>query len=348
MIYTYLQLFTHLFLISLISFISNIIFWSSCNIHTFECGLNYLKNAAWVISHSTCWYVSCSLKYSTRLTELRKQIFSNPSWCDLALQQFTPCLPIRGGKLQSSKNFSSSNPALPFICSSLPSPVNQQHQHRHHQHANSSSPSVNSSVIWREVCPNSFNMYASSVSSLSSSPYKSRYSMGKHEFRAASEERRSSENHTKSMFGNLKKGSNYDNFGNSSASNSSANNRKTLQTKFWSKSPTPHRQKQFNTIAAVDSRETSPFLYDRRLNKSFETANEFLDEKERQTTDPSIGNSVFRRSSTPHLHNIQYDAADDVNEYGRDSVNSTWCCGNFVKQWKKMNQNYWFAYFLFS
>lgn len=264
----------------------------------------------------------------------------------LALQQFTPCLPIRGGKLQSSKNFSSSNPALPFICSSLPSPVNQQHQHHHHhQHANSSSPSVNSSVVWREVCPNNFNLYASSVSSLSSSPYKTRYSMGKHEFRAASEERRSSENHVKSMFGNLKKmSSNYENFVNCSASStgSPSNQRKSSNTKFWSKSPTPHRQKQFNTIAAADSRETSPFLYDRRLNKSFETANEFLDEKERQLNDQSIKSSHFRRSSTPHLHNLHCEAAESGQHehYARDSMNSTWCCGNFVKHWKKMNQQY--------
>lgn len=276
---------------------------------------------------------------------MRKTIFFTHRH-DLALQQFTPCLPIRGGKLQSSKNFSSSNPALPFICSSLPSPVNQQHQHRHHQHANSSSPSVNSSVIWREVCPNNINLYASSVSSLSSSPHKSRYSMGKHEFRAASEERRSSENHVKSMFGNLKKmSSNYDNFVNCSTSNSPSTHRKSSNAKFWSKSPTPHRQKQFNTIAAADSRETSPFLYDRRLNKSFETANEFLDEKERQLNEQSIKSAHFRRSSTPHLHNIHCDGADESlasggKEHSRDSMNSTWCCGNFVKQWKKMNQNY--------
>jgi hypothetical protein len=259
----------------------------------------------------------------------------------LALQQFTPCLPIRGGKLQSSKNFSSSNPALPFICSSLPSYVNQHHQH---QHPNSSTPSINSSVVWREACPNNFNLYASSISSLNSSPYKSRYSMGKHEFRAASEERHSDNNH-KSMFANLKKmSSNYDNYMNSPSHSPHVPRKSTTTSnKFWSKSPTSHRQKQFNTIAAADSRETSPFLYDRRLNKSFETANGFMDEKENYQNENrgnNRNNAIFRRSSTPQLHNIHNCDAGGYDN-GRDSMNSTWCCGNFVvKQWKKMNQHY--------
>lgn len=167
--------------------------------------------------------------------------------------------------------------------------------------------------------------------------------MGKHEFRAASEERHSDNNH-KSMFANLKKlSSNYDNYMNSPSHSPNIPRKSTTSNKFWSKSPTSHRQKQFNTIAAVDSRETSPFLYDRRLNKSFETANGFMDEKEEKF--PHIqGNksAIFRRSSTPQLHNIHYDGnADGGHDNGRDSMNSTWCCGNFVvKQWKKMNQHY--------
>lgn len=161
----------------------------------------------------------------------------------------------------------------------------------------------------------------------------------KHEFRAASEERHSDNNH-RSMFQNLKKmSSNYDNYANS-PSNSPQNPRKSSNSnKFWSKSPTSHRQKQFNTIAAVDSRETSPFLYDRRLNKSFETPESFMDDKEKFSNEKGLKSSIFRRSSTPQLHNIHCDAGGHDNV--RDSMNSTWCCGNFVvKQWKKMNQHY--------
>lgn len=257
------------------------------------------------------------------------------------MQPFTPCLPIRGGKLQSSKHFSSSNPQLPYVCSSLSSYINHQHQH-----ANSSSPSINSSVIWREVCPNNFNLYASSISSLSSSPYKSRFSAtGKNDLRAASEERPPTykaqpavDNNTK-FCGNLKKmSSNYDNHL-SSGTNSPVVSRKTAQHKFWSKSQSSTtqqvKQKQYNTIAA-NSRETSSFLYDRRLNKSFETANGLSDENLRCQNEKAMKNSIFRRSSTPQLHSIYYDGN------ARDSVTSSWCCGNFVlKQWKKMNQHYW-------
>lgn len=255
------------------------------------------------------------------------------------MQPFTPCLPIRGGKLQSSKHFSSSNPQLPYICSSLTSYNNHQHQH-----ANCSSPSVNSSVVWREACPNNITLYASSISSLSSSPYKSRYSMGKHEFRAASEERPPTykaqppvDNNTR-FCGNLKKlSSNYDNHL-SSGPSSPLIARKSGPSKFWGKSqsPTPQqaKQKQFNTIAA-HSRESSPFLYDRRLNKSFETANGMLDDNVKCQNEKGLKNTIFRRSSTPQLHSLYYDAN------ARDSVSSTWCCGNFVlKQWKKMNQHY--------
>lgn len=226
-------------------------------------------------------------------------------------------LPIHGGKLKSSKYFSSSNPQLPYICSHI-------NNHQHHQHANSSSPSINSSVVWREVCPNNFNLYASSAS-----PFKS--------IRAASEERpstckvqTSNDNVTKLCSGNMKKlPSNYDNYV-SSGNNSPILMTRKSQHKFWSKSPTPSqqmKQKQFNTIAA-SNRESTPFLYDRRLNKSFETANGLLAENSITYIDNSGKNTFFRRSSTP----------TDVTS--RDSVASSWCCGNFVKQWKKMNQHY--------
>ncbi|KAG5675537.1 hypothetical protein PVAND_005433 [Polypedilum vanderplanki] len=264
-----------------------------------------------------------------------------------ALQPFTPCLPIRDGKLQSSKHFSSSNPQLPYICSSISTYVNNYH---HHQHLpNLSTPSINSSVIWREVCPNNFNLYASSISSLNSSPYKSRYSMGKEEIRAASEERPptykglTDNNNFKHLGTNFKKfPSNYDSQNlNNITANSPLLARKSCfqQNKFWckSQSPTPTqqaRQKQFNTIAS-NSGEKSSFLYDRRLNKSFETANGLLTENANCQNDKSIKNSLFRRSSTPQLHSIYCEGNQ------RDSVTSSWCCGNFVlKQWKKMNQQY--------
>jgi hypothetical protein len=131
--------------------------------------------------------------------------------------------------------------------------------------------------------------------------------------------------------------SNYDNHL-SSGTNSPLIARKSTQNKCWGKSqfatPQQVKQKQFNTIAA-SSRETSPFLYDRRLNKSFETANGLLEENVRCQNEKGTKNSIFRRSSTPQLHSIYYDGNQ------RDSVTSSWCCGNFVlKQWKKMNQNY--------
>lgn len=83
-----------------------------------------------------------------------------------ALQQWTPCLPIRGGKLKASKPFSTSNPQLPFICptsstSNYAGPPNQ------------SLNSLNSSFIWREATPNNFNLYSASIPSLNSYRYSS-------------------------------------------------------------------------------------------------------------------------------------------------------------------------------
>uniref|UniRef100_A0A182JTI5 Guanine nucleotide exchange factor n=1 Tax=Anopheles christyi TaxID=43041 RepID=A0A182JTI5_9DIPT len=83
-----------------------------------------------------------------------------------ALLPWTPCLPIRGGKLKTSKHFSSSNPQLPFTCSSLssylPSGGGIKNSRTH-----TSTNSINSSHIWREANPNSFNMYAASIATLS-------------------------------------------------------------------------------------------------------------------------------------------------------------------------------------
>nr|XP_040230696.2 rho guanine nucleotide exchange factor 7 isoform X5 [Anopheles coluzzii] len=83
-----------------------------------------------------------------------------------ALLPWTPCLPIRGGKLKTSKHFSSSNPQLPFTCSSLssylPSGGGIKNSRTH-----TSTNSINSSHIWREASPNSFNLYAASIATLS-------------------------------------------------------------------------------------------------------------------------------------------------------------------------------------
>lgn len=81
-----------------------------------------------------------------------------------ALQQWTPCLPIRGGKLKASKPFSTSNPQLPFIC-----PTSSYGAAAPNQSLNS----LNSSFIWREATPNNFNMYSSSIPSLNSYRYAS-------------------------------------------------------------------------------------------------------------------------------------------------------------------------------
>lgn len=83
-----------------------------------------------------------------------------------ALQQWTPCLPIRGGKLKASKPFSTSNPQLPFICA-----TSSGGSHSGAAVANQSLNSLNSSYIWREATPNNFNLYSASIPSLNSYRY---------------------------------------------------------------------------------------------------------------------------------------------------------------------------------
>lgn len=85
-----------------------------------------------------------------------------------ALQPWTPCLPIRGGKLKASKPFSTSNPQLPFIC-----PTSANYGATHQQPPNQSLNSLNSSYIWREATPNNFNLYSASIPSLNSYRYSS-------------------------------------------------------------------------------------------------------------------------------------------------------------------------------
>ena len=271
-----------------------------------------------------------------------------------ALQPFSPCLPIRGGKLKSAKHFSSSNPHLPFSCSSISTYLG--HHHNTPQPHNFSTNSINSSVIWREASPNNFNFNSTSINSLSPSQLKYR----SNDMRAASEERPPSfntlnnlnkpfdnnSNSSKLCSGNLKKiASNYDNI--NSGPSSPLTMRKSGQVKFWSKlSPSPStankqssqqlRFKQYNTIAS-NKQEKSAFLYDKRLNKSFETANGLIHENSHYTNyNVDEQNLKNRRSSTPQLNGNDVNILDEA---ARNSVNSTWCCGNFVlKQWKKMNQ----------
>uniref|UniRef100_A0A182W9U9 DH domain-containing protein n=1 Tax=Anopheles minimus TaxID=112268 RepID=A0A182W9U9_9DIPT len=82
-----------------------------------------------------------------------------------ALLPWTPCLPIRGGKLKTSKHFSSSNPQLPFTCSSLSSYLPTGGGIKNSR-THTSTNSINSSHIWREASPNSFNLYAASIATL--------------------------------------------------------------------------------------------------------------------------------------------------------------------------------------
>ncbi|XP_068140640.1 rho guanine nucleotide exchange factor 7 isoform X2 [Drosophila tropicalis] len=209
-----------------------------------------------------------------------------------ALQPWTPCLPIRGGKLKTSKTFSTSNPQLPFINAGGVNQVHQQqHQHQHQQRQSQqnrqhSAGSLNSSFIWREASPNSFNLYSSSVTS------GQRYSLTnagaganagaaagtggspamKDYQRALSEERatRKSLNRLKSGFG-----SGYDNVCSSGISsplmprkNNKAQPKIIYQRAGGSNSTTTIVKPNPAAVSAA----VHPGLYDRRLNRSFDTA----------------------------------------------------------------------------
>ncbi|XP_054741422.1 rho guanine nucleotide exchange factor 7 isoform X1 [Anastrepha obliqua] len=228
-----------------------------------------------------------------------------------ALQPWTPCLPIRGGKLQTSKTFSTSNPQLPHLCQTgAPFPgssgaTNQQN----------STNSLNSSYIWREASPNNFNLYSSSVSSLNAATtgvaggvnaVGYRYSLSGSSTggagpsslpiyeRALSEERatRKSLNRLKSGFGSgydnifmtpllprknkpspkLVKNSSYQAHQRSPPSATiTARNRSDSERldatplTITEQEPSSQRQSQ------KQQRPPAPGLYDRRLNRSFET-----------------------------------------------------------------------------
>lgn len=275
------------------------------------------------------------------------------------LQPWTPCLPIRGGKLKTSKPISTSNPQLPFLCSTANSFVNNSNKN------NSSSNSLNSSFIWREASPNNFNLYSTSISSLStnyrctslsgngSSPgagnniittnqlnLNGRQLTGSPVWRSVSEEKppvkpisgirmnRTTNPHYENVFlspllprkmkhMNPQSGSRI--WKNSSAYQQLSNSGNT--------SGGGGGCHQYSLIQGQRNCQVSPspqqILYDRRLNRSFETP---------QNCDEKL---LPLRRSTPHL------AGDELygNDGGASSRHSaTWCCGNFVlKQLKKMN-----------
>lgn len=244
----------------------------------------------------------------------------------VALQPWTPCLPIRGGKLKSSKNFSSSNPQLPFICTSTNSYLR-----------NNSSSSLNSSYIWREANPNNFNMYSTSVSSLNTSYRYSLGGSGVSEWRANSEER-SPRQGTPNKY-KYKASSNYDNlYSNSCTTPLLTRKKHSPQSKIWknsNQSPQNNvkwqQQQQQSSQHQIQSQDyyqqkQQPPLYDRRLNRSFEAPQELT---------RNISKMTPLRRSTPHL------PGEDLHQSiptTRNSSTSSWCCGNFVmKQWRKVH-----------
>ena len=77
----------------------------------------------------------------------------------------------------------------------------------------------------------------------------------------------------------------------------------------------------------ADHQSQSPILYDRRLNRSFES--------------PSSFKSSTLLRSTPHLPGAEdCTSARETNRESRGHSGS-WCCGNFVmKQWRKIHSQY--------
>lgn len=73
-------------------------------------------------------------------------------------------------------------------------------------------------------------------------------------------------------------------------------------------------------------------LYDRRRNRSFESGG--------GVTGNDINNriNVNLRRSTPHLATDDLYTNVDPMTLKSNRHSNTWCCGNFMKQWKKVHQ----------
>ncbi|XP_037957338.1 rho guanine nucleotide exchange factor 7 isoform X2 [Teleopsis dalmanni] len=187
-----------------------------------------------------------------------------------ALERWTPCLPIRGGKLKTSKLFSTSNPQLQFLCRSGVGGTTGSRQ--------SSTSSLNSSCIWREVSPNNFNLYSTSVSSLNANGYRNS-TVGAGSATGVLNRAFSEERATRKSLNRLKSGfsSGYDNI----FTTPKMQQKNMSPPRFTNNAVhqahlqmTPKRncsmEHTFNNPTKKDGYST-PGLYDRRLNRSFET-----------------------------------------------------------------------------
>lgn len=251
-----------------------------------------------------------------------------------ALQPWTPCLPIRGGKLKTSKHFSSSNPQLPFTCSSLSSylvnPTAGIKTSKSHNTASTSS--INTSHIWREASPNNFNLYSASISSLNASNCRGRYSVGGYgstEWRSHSEEKPAlgGTGNTLKPMPIGRSGSNYDNIFMNNSANTPLLSRVSKQQTVWMNANQVARHRSASReIEPLPRRESPPppapegpvvpqQLYDRRLNRSFETA---------QGLGRNSKMSQMRRS-TPQLNGEEDDQLRD--DMSRNSVS---CCNKLL------------------
>lgn len=341
----------------------------------------------------------------------------------LALQPWTPCLPIRGGKLKTSKAFSTSNPQLPFIANQQ---QQQQQQHSHHQqqqqqhaqqqhqlqqqHAQQqqqqqqrqhSAGSLNSSFIWREASPNSFNLYSSSVGSALNAAPGQRYSVSggaatiagmgagsagvgaspsiKDYQRALSEERatRKSLNRLKSGFG-----SGYDNVCTSPLLPRKSKPTPKLLAQQAAAAAGGYQRGGAAGAGAGGATTTTivkpnpgqhPGLYDRRLNRSFETSSSHryagfgagylmncggaLRTSTLQRSTPQLAaggersddsdverggehgcTALLRNGSSAGVGAGGGAGTLELNPDGTKRQSGSWCCGNFVmKQWRKIN-----------
>uniref|UniRef100_A0A1A9ZI02 Rho guanine nucleotide exchange factor 7 n=1 Tax=Glossina pallidipes TaxID=7398 RepID=A0A1A9ZI02_GLOPL len=241
------------------------------------------------------------------------------------LQPWTPCLPIRGGKLKTSKPFSTSNPQLPFLCSAgVPFPGSSGASNQQN-----STNSLNSSYIWREASPNNFNLYSSSISSLNAAGYRyslsgsagtgpsgnANTSLGVLDYRALSEERatRKSLNRLKSGFG-----SGYDNiFMTPLLPRKNKTSPKIIKSNYQGQKRPPNIRQYSEEQPASTAH---PGLYDRRLNRSFESgsSNRYAGYGGGYMLGYGLKSTAIRRS-TPHLTGDEgLDDSDDVD--GRHSI----------------------------